>query len=333
MAGSTSISRARPSGSASSTATLLADEIADFLRVIKPYLEKSTRRDWGFYREAAEKMLWPRIDDEYRREIDGIVAGLESQGGRRRPLGPGRPQRQPGAALLLRPLARQEGGEDARRPTPPAIAAPSSPRAATPGTAGSSWATTPGPTTSSARAGTSSSTSSRKPGSRIIMDGLPGVIASDDDFGVNSAGMHDHRDDDHPVRGLGPGGQARVRPRPQGDAVQPVDRRLRPDHARRQQRRLCQRLAGRRQQDRRDRALRAGPQEPLASSAPRTAASSAPTSPITASSCAGRDQVRPEQERLVAQRPQGPLGAARSPSTRGRSTSSWASGSRPTTST
>ena len=26
-------------------------------------------------------------------------------------------------------------------------------------------------------------------GSRIIMDGLPGVIASDDDFGVNSAGI------------------------------------------------------------------------------------------------------------------------------------------------
>src|SRR5262245_53668281 len=37
---------------------LLAEEIADFLRVIKPYLEKSTQRDWGFYRRAAEQMLW-----------------------------------------------------------------------------------------------------------------------------------------------------------------------------------------------------------------------------------------------------------------------------------
>ena len=38
----------------------------------------------------------------------------------------------------------------------------------------------------------------------MIMDGLPGVIASDDDFGVNSDGIHGDRDDDHPVRGLGP---------------------------------------------------------------------------------------------------------------------------------
>ena len=38
--------------------SLLADEIADFLRVIKPFLEKSTKRDWSFYRQASETMLW-----------------------------------------------------------------------------------------------------------------------------------------------------------------------------------------------------------------------------------------------------------------------------------
>ena len=59
---------------------LLSAEIADFLRVIKPYLEHSTRRDWGFFREASEKMLWPTIDTEYRQEIDGIVAGLKAKG-------------------------------------------------------------------------------------------------------------------------------------------------------------------------------------------------------------------------------------------------------------
>ena len=241
---------------------LLAAEIADFLRVIKPYLEKSTHRDWGFYRQAAEKMLWPRIDQEYRREIDGIVAGIEVQGGRGRPLGPRRPQRQPGAALLLRPLARSEGRED--------------PDHSAPGNCSAFIAT--GSHTRDGRivmghnAWTNYVVGTRwnivfdiKPeaGSRFIMDGLPGVIVSDDDFGVNSAGHDDHRDDHHPVRGLGPRRQTRVRPCPQGHAVQPVDRRLRPDHARRQQRRLCQRLADRRQQDRRDRALRAGPQEPF----------------------------------------------------------------------
>ncbi len=60
--------------------SLLSGEIADFLRVIKPFLESSTRRDWAFYREASEKMLWPAIDAEYRQEIDGIVAGLRAKG-------------------------------------------------------------------------------------------------------------------------------------------------------------------------------------------------------------------------------------------------------------
>jgi hypothetical protein len=60
--------------------SLLAHEIADFLRVIKPYLEKSTQRDWSFYRQASEKMLWNGIDAEYQREIDGIVAGLKAKG-------------------------------------------------------------------------------------------------------------------------------------------------------------------------------------------------------------------------------------------------------------
>ena len=60
--------------------SLLAHEIADFLRVIKPYLEKSSKRDWNFYRQASEKMLWSGIDPEYQREIDGIVAGLKAKG-------------------------------------------------------------------------------------------------------------------------------------------------------------------------------------------------------------------------------------------------------------
>ncbi len=69
---------------------LLAAEIADLLRVCKPYLEKTTKRDWNFYRHAAEQMLWPRIDPEYQREIDGIVAGLKARGVERRSLGPRR---------------------------------------------------------------------------------------------------------------------------------------------------------------------------------------------------------------------------------------------------
>jgi hypothetical protein len=32
---------------------LLAGEIADLIRVCKPFLEKTTRRDWNFYRQTA----------------------------------------------------------------------------------------------------------------------------------------------------------------------------------------------------------------------------------------------------------------------------------------
>src|SRR5262245_47769787 len=43
---------------------LLAAEIGDFLRVVKPYFKKTTGRGWEFYRQASERMLWPGIDEE-----------------------------------------------------------------------------------------------------------------------------------------------------------------------------------------------------------------------------------------------------------------------------
>ena len=142
---------------------LLADEIADFLRVIKPYLEKSSKRDWNFYRQTAEQMLWPRVDSEYQREIDGIVAGLQAKGV------------QADRWDLVALNANQElpyyyvpwldKKEGKRRPlTLRAIAARSSPQGATPKTGRSSWGTTPGRIMLSGRDGTSSSTLNRSTG-------------------------------------------------------------------------------------------------------------------------------------------------------------------------
>src|SRR5262249_18906949 len=59
---------------------LLATEIGELLRVMKPFLEHQSKRDWNFYRESAEKMLWPKMDREYQDEIDGIVAGASAKG-------------------------------------------------------------------------------------------------------------------------------------------------------------------------------------------------------------------------------------------------------------
>ncbi len=59
---------------------LLAVEIADMVAVIKLESQHDTKRDWNFYREASQKMLWPHIDAEYQQELDGIAKGAQSKG-------------------------------------------------------------------------------------------------------------------------------------------------------------------------------------------------------------------------------------------------------------
>ena len=167
---------------------LLAHEIADLLSVIKPMWMHTTHRDWKFYRQTAEQMLWPKIDAEYQHEIDGIVAGMNARGVKS--------DRWDIVALNgLEELAdyyvpwldKQQGR---------------TPLTHSPGNCSAFIAT--GSYTKDHRIvighnnWTNYITGSRwniifdlKPekGYRILMDGLPGVIASDDDFGVNSNGI------------------------------------------------------------------------------------------------------------------------------------------------
>jgi hypothetical protein len=58
----------------------LAPEIEEAQKVIALELTHDTRRDWQFYRDAAETMLWPHIEPEYRDELNGIVEGLKARG-------------------------------------------------------------------------------------------------------------------------------------------------------------------------------------------------------------------------------------------------------------
>ena len=58
----------------------LAPEIEDAQKVVALELTRDTKRDWQFYRDAAQKMLWPRIEAEYRDEINGIAEGLKARG-------------------------------------------------------------------------------------------------------------------------------------------------------------------------------------------------------------------------------------------------------------
>jgi len=167
---------------------LLAEEIADFLRVIKPYLERSTKRDWEFYRQAAEKMLWIGTDPEYQREIDGIMEGMNAKGVKA--------DRWDLVALN----ANQElpyyyvPWLDKKAGKPPATHAPGNCSAFI----ATGTYTRGGRIVMGHNAWTNYVVGSRwnvvfdlqpERGSRILMDGLPGVIASDDDFGVSAAGI------------------------------------------------------------------------------------------------------------------------------------------------
>src|SRR6266496_1887209 len=167
---------------------LLAKEIEDLLRVVKPFLQHESKRDWDFYRKASLDILWPKIDSEFQRELDGIVKGLNDAGVKA--------DRWDIVALnaleelpyyYLPWLEKKQG----RLPTTHA-----------PGNCSAMVAT--GSYTKDHRIVMGHNTWTNymvgerwniifdiKParGYRILMDGLPGVITSDDDFGINAAGI------------------------------------------------------------------------------------------------------------------------------------------------
>src|ERR1044071_336371 len=59
---------------------LLANEIDSALQMMGYYLQNATKRDWNFYRNAAEKFYWNKLDKEYQDEIEGIAEGLQAKG-------------------------------------------------------------------------------------------------------------------------------------------------------------------------------------------------------------------------------------------------------------
>ena len=59
---------------------LLATEILDAHRELKNELGHDEKRNWQFFRDAAKDMLWPRIEKEYREELQGIVDGVTARG-------------------------------------------------------------------------------------------------------------------------------------------------------------------------------------------------------------------------------------------------------------
>lgn len=169
---------------------LLATEIADAFAAVKLSATHQTQRDWEFFRQAAREMLWPKIEAEYQEELEGIVAGLHARGVKL--------DRDDVVALnafeelpdYYVPWYNQQN----KVAGAPQISSPGNCSAFV---ATGSW-TRDGGVVIAHNNWTSYLHGERwriifdlvpQRGYRILMDGFPGVIASDDDFGINAAGI------------------------------------------------------------------------------------------------------------------------------------------------
>jgi len=168
---------------------LLAPEIADAQKTVALGLAHDSRKPYSFFRAAAEKILWPHIEPQYREELKGIAAGLKARGvaldlwdvvalNAWQELSPYYTDwydQQHQLALIARPVPEHCSAF---------VAVGSYTRDGKVVIAHNNW--------------TEYKEGSRwniifdiapSDGYRILMDGMPGLIHSGDDFGINSAGL------------------------------------------------------------------------------------------------------------------------------------------------
>ena len=172
---------------------LLAPEIEDTLKVTILEQIHGSKKDWQFFRDAAQNMMWPHIEPEYREELQGISDGVNAHGVK------------PGMKIDLWDVVALNAAEEWEYYVKEYDRAHGIKSTASRGV----------PEHCSAFVATGSYTKDGKvviahnnwtnyldgerwtiifdivpaKGSRMLMDGLPGVIHSADDFVVNSAGI------------------------------------------------------------------------------------------------------------------------------------------------
>jgi len=169
---------------------LLAPEIQDAFEAIKLFDTHQSQKDWEFFRTIAKQMLWPHIDAEYQQELQGIADGVKAHG----------------VDLDVWDIVALNAFEEVPDYYLPWLAkqnkSAKNEKLKAPGNCSAFIAT--GNMTKDHQIviahnnWTSYLAGERwviifdiqpQHGNRILMDGFPGVIVSDDDFGVNSAGM------------------------------------------------------------------------------------------------------------------------------------------------
>lgn len=170
---------------------MLAKEIEDAFPAVAADMVYSTKHDWAFFRQVAREQLWPKLDSEYQQELQGIAEGLNAR---------------TGSTLDVYDIVALNAFEEVpdyyvpwlekqeKRVHAPNLKSPGNCSAFV---ATGSW-TKDGQIVIAHNNWTSYMKGERwriifdiQPahGYPILMDGFPGVIASDDDFGINSDGL------------------------------------------------------------------------------------------------------------------------------------------------
>ncbi len=170
---------------------LLAKEIEDAFPAVSAGMTHSTGRDWAFFRQVAREMLWPKIDVEYQQELEGIAEGLNARAS---------------SELDVYDIVALNSFEEVPDYYVPWLnkreKTANAPKLKSPGNcsafvATGSW-TKDGQIVIAHNNWTNYKNGERwriifdihpTKGYGILMDGFPGVIASDDDFGINSDGL------------------------------------------------------------------------------------------------------------------------------------------------
>ena len=166
---------------------LLASEIQDTFKAVSIEVVHEEKKDWAFFRKAAEEVFWPHVEQEYREELTGIVEGQKAHGGKL-------DLWDVVALNAWLELPYYDKWKDKGLPAPTGNG---------PGDHCSAFVAT-GSYTRDGRIvighnnWTSYSSGTRwnimfdilpAKGNRILMDGMAGLIHSGDDFGVNGAGI------------------------------------------------------------------------------------------------------------------------------------------------
>jgi hypothetical protein len=169
---------------------LLAREIEDNVHVYAVEAVHEDKRPWEFFRQAGKTVLWPRLDPEYQAELEGIAEGLKAQGSK----------------VDLWDVVAVNGDEELTGYYLPMVDAKEGkplPKAAKAPGKCSAFIATGSATKDGKIVIAHSNWSSYAEGERwtvvfdvapahgyhFLMDGTPGIITSQDDFGVNSAGL------------------------------------------------------------------------------------------------------------------------------------------------